>query len=83
MHGLDSESWCGEDGPHDRRPSQLIMVGAMFANRAELLAQVPVTGGADPTPPQSRHVQVMGPPRHELHQRRSFPELRHMLCSAA
>jgi hypothetical protein len=21
--------------------------------------------------------------RHELHQRRSFPELRHMLCSAA
>ena len=23
------------------------------------------------------------PPRHELHQRRSFPELRHMLCSAA
>ena len=42
-----------------------------------------VTGGADPTPPQSRHVQVMGPPRHELHQRRSFPELRHMLCSAA
>mgnify|MGYP003289994991 CR=1 FL=1 len=26
---------------------------------------------------------VYGPPRHELHQRRSFPELRHMLCSAA
>ena len=36
MHGLDSESLCGEDGPHDRRPSQLIKVGAMFANRAEL-----------------------------------------------
>jgi hypothetical protein len=36
MHGLDSESWCGEDVPHDRRPSQLSMVGAMFANRAEL-----------------------------------------------
>jgi hypothetical protein len=36
MHGLDAESWCGEDGPHDRRPSQLIMVGAMFANLAEL-----------------------------------------------
>ena len=36
MHRLDSESWCGEDGPHYRRPSQLIMVGAMLANRAEL-----------------------------------------------
>ena len=36
MHGLDAESWCGEDCPHDRRPSQLIMVGAMFANLAEL-----------------------------------------------
>ena len=36
MHGLYSENWCGEDGPHDRRRSQLIMGGAMFANRAEL-----------------------------------------------
>jgi len=48
MHGLDSESWCGEDGPHDRRPSQLIMVGAMFANRAELLAQVPSLAARTP-----------------------------------
>ena len=48
MHGLDSESWCGEDGPHDRRPSQLIMVGAMFANRAELLDQVPSLAARTP-----------------------------------
>jgi hypothetical protein len=48
MHGLDSESWCGEDGPDDRRPSQLIMVGAMFANRAELLAQVPSLAARTP-----------------------------------
>jgi hypothetical protein len=48
MHGLDSESWCGEEGPHDRRPSQLIMVGAMFANRAELLAQVPSLAARTP-----------------------------------
>jgi hypothetical protein len=24
MHGLDAESWCGEDCPHDRRPRVMI-----------------------------------------------------------